>query len=158
MNISLDFETFSACDLKNCGSYVYAQHPSTRVLCMQYSIDGGASQLWLPDQTVPLWLSAPEQFPGLTFTAWNCEFEQNIIEYTMRCPLAPSEQWFDTMAIAGSNSLPQALGICAQAMNMPDALAKDKRGKRLLQLLSKPQKFQSTPALCKRENIRIFET
>lgn len=53
MKIFLDFETFSECDLKKEGAYKYAKHPSTELLCLAYSIDGGQVQLWVPGEDDP---------------------------------------------------------------------------------------------------------
>jgi hypothetical protein len=47
--IGLDFETRSECDIKTHGARVYAEHPSTRILCLSYSFDRGAPHSWLGD-------------------------------------------------------------------------------------------------------------
>ena len=44
--MNLDFETRSTVDLKLVGSYIYAQHPSTSVLCASYSLDGLTVKQW----------------------------------------------------------------------------------------------------------------
>lgn len=40
MKIHLDFETRSAVDIKKCGAWAYAAHPSTDVVCLAYAMDG----------------------------------------------------------------------------------------------------------------------
>lgn len=46
--IFLDFETQSACDLKEEGSRTYAQHKSTRILILSCAIDD-VFHVWIPD-------------------------------------------------------------------------------------------------------------
>jgi len=54
MEIALDFETYSAANLKKVGLSRYAMDPSTEILCMSYSIDGGPVRSWRPGQPFPL--------------------------------------------------------------------------------------------------------
>jgi DNA polymerase len=49
--LHFDIETFSECDLKECGVYKYAEHPSTEMLCMTYRFGDGPVTLWIPDLT-----------------------------------------------------------------------------------------------------------
>lgn len=46
--IFLDFETQSACDIKESGGKLYAEHPSTRVLILSMCI-GDVFHVWIPD-------------------------------------------------------------------------------------------------------------
>lgn len=48
--VFLDFETQSACDLPEEGSYRYAEHPSTRILILVMAIDE-VFHVWLPSHT-----------------------------------------------------------------------------------------------------------
>lgn len=47
--LHFDIETFSECDLRDCGVYKYAEHPSTEMLCMTYRFGNGPCTLWIPD-------------------------------------------------------------------------------------------------------------
>ena len=49
MKISIDFETYSECDIFKAGAYAYADHHSTKVLCLAYAVDDGEPKLWTPD-------------------------------------------------------------------------------------------------------------
>ena len=51
--ISLDFETFSECDIKKAGAWVYSKDKSTRVICMAYAVDDQAPNIWLPKDRYP---------------------------------------------------------------------------------------------------------
>ena len=43
-----DFESRSAANLNNSGSWRYAADPTTQILCLCYAIDDGEVQTWLP--------------------------------------------------------------------------------------------------------------
>ncbi len=46
--IHVDIESQSECDLKACGVYKYAEHPSTRITVLGYTFDGITVTLWIP--------------------------------------------------------------------------------------------------------------
>lgn len=48
--LSLDFETFSECDLRSAGAYAYAMHPSTDILCAAWRIGDDPVSLWKPER------------------------------------------------------------------------------------------------------------
>lgn len=133
MIVSIDFETRSRVDLPTYGLDKYAKDPSTEVLCMAYSIDGGPVQLYTPQFAIPQFLFDPKT----KFTAWNAAFEYNILRYVMEVPVQ-WEQFTDSMALAAANNLPQGLEDCAIVLDAQ--YKKDPIGKRLLQKLSKPKK------------------
>ena len=133
MIVSIDFETRSKVDITSYGLDKYARDPSTEVLCMAYSIDGGPVELYTPDQTIPQFMYQND----VTFYAWNAAFEFNIMKHVLQLPVK-WEQFVDSMAIAAANNLPQGLEDCAIALD--SEYKKDPKGKRLLQKLSKPKK------------------
>ena len=55
MNVTLDFETRSAINIKACGGYVYAAHPSTDVLCLAVKVNEDPAMLWVPGSD-PAWV------------------------------------------------------------------------------------------------------
>ena len=143
MIVNIDFETRSAVDLKDKGLDTYAKDPSTEVICMAYSIDGGEVKLWTPITQLPQFMRRLDTI----FTAWNAAFEYNIMKYVLGLEVKV-EQFIDTMAMAAANNMPQGLDDCAQFLNS-DYL-KDPAGKRLIQKLSKPKKdgtFNEDPKL-----------
>ena len=133
MIVSIDFETRSRVDIKDYGLDKYAKDPSTEVLCMAYSIDGGPVKLYTPQFALPQFLFDP----NTKFTAWNAAFEYNILKHVLQVPVQ-WEQFTDSMAIAAANNMPQGLEDCAIALD--SEYKKDPAGKRLLQKLSKPKK------------------
>src|SRR6185312_4397062 len=46
VRLSLDYETRSEVDLKKCGLHVYAEHPSTEILCAAYALGDGPVLTW----------------------------------------------------------------------------------------------------------------
>ena len=136
--ISIDFETYSECDIKTAGGYNYAAHPTTEVLCMAWAIDDEAPQLWLPDDPFPEGLS-DAILDGGEVWAWNAAFERAVWEHwgtRNGMPYIFPKQWNDTAALAATLALPRALGKCAEVLDLADQ--KDTRGRFLIQRLCKP--------------------
>ena len=137
MHISIDFETYSECDIRSAGAYAYADHPTTEVLCLAWAIGDEAPQLWLPGDPKPQRLLAAIA-DGAEVWAWNSFFELCVWNLVLRWPEIPLEQWRDTAAMAAAQAYPRALGKCGEFMGLPADAAKDKRGKLLIQRLCKP--------------------
>lgn len=136
--ISIDFETYSECDIKTAGGYNYAAHPSTEVICMAWAIDDEEPQLWVPDQPFPTRLYEALE-AGAEVWAWNAAFERAVWEHKLKkqrgVQIEP-HQWNDTAALAATLALPRALGKCAEVLELSDQ--KDTRGRYLIQRLCKP--------------------
>ena len=123
------------------GAAVYAQHPSTEVLCMAYDLkDGTGRHFWHPGMPPPQ--------PLLDFVArggevegWNVAFEwwiwNEVCVRRYGWPPLAQEQTYDAMAKARAFALPGSLG------NVSDVLAlsrkKDPDGDRLLKKFSMPR-------------------
>jgi DNA polymerase bacteriophage-type len=138
VQISIDFETYSECDIKTAGGYNYAAHPTTEVICMAWAIDDEAPQLWLPDDPFPEGLS-DAILDGAEVWAWNAAFERAVWEHwgtRNGMPYIFPKQWNDTAALAATLALPRALGKCAEVLELSDQ--KDTRGRFLIQRLCKP--------------------
>jgi DNA polymerase bacteriophage-type len=136
--ISIDFETYSECDIKTAGGYNYAAHPTTEVICMAWAIDGEEPQLWTPDVPFPTRLYEALE-SGAEVWAWNAAFERAIWHHCLRkqrgVQIEP-HQWNDTAALAAILALPRALGQCAQVLGVSEQ--KDTRGRYLIQRLCQP--------------------
>ena len=138
-NISIDFETYSECDIFKAGAYAYADHPSTEVLCLAWAVDDQPSQLWTPDKPIPTELFSLIK-EGATLWAWNSFFEMSVWNQVLAWPEVPISQWRDTAALAAAQAYPRALGKCGEALGLTGDAAKSKRGKLLIQRLCKPYK------------------
>lgn len=141
MILSLDFETRSKADLRVVGLYRYAEHESTDILCYAVSFDAAQPTVHAPGDLPPVVLAHVQS--GGIVTAWNAQFEYvlwnavGVRRYSW--PRLRVEQMRDTMAYAAAVNLPQALGECAKHLGLPQDQQKDKRGKYLINALSKPR-------------------
>src|SRR6185312_16634793 len=76
VNLHLDYETRSEVDLKKCGLHVYAEHPSTEILCAAYALDDEPVRTWRKGQ--PIAELAQSINLADTITAHNAQFERSI--------------------------------------------------------------------------------
>jgi DNA polymerase len=157
MIYSIDFETRSRIDIKKRGLDVYANDPSTEVLCVAFGTSLSSIRLYavhadgFGDDNYPTNLLEHVKNGGKV-QAWNAMFEYAI----WNCVCVPKlgwpelklEQVIDSMAIAAANNVPQALEDAAIFIDA--AHKKDPIGAKLIQKLCKPQrngKFNEDPDL-----------
>ncbi len=158
--LSIDFETRSRVDLKVHGLDVYSASSTTKIICLAAGYTADDVQVWAPED-VPAWVLEHVEKGGKV-SAWNASFEHHIwnrVGARFGWPEIQWEQLIDSMAIAAANNIPQDLDTAGEVMQAD--FQKDKRGKKLIQLLSKPKKdgtFNKDPALlaemfdyCKRD-------
>lgn len=138
MKISMDFETYSECDIRKAGAYAYANHPTTEVLCLAWAVNEDDPELWTPDQPPPQRLLALIHAGGAEVWAWNSFFEMCIWNLVLKWQEIPIEQYRDTAALAAAQAYPRSLGKCGEALGLEGDAAKDKRGKILIQRVCKP--------------------
>ena len=156
---TIDFETFSAAGysvdpstskvvgvgpggkggLPVVGAPVYAEHPTTEILCLCYDLRRGEGvQLWAPGRPHPDDLFAHIAQGGLV-EAHNAQFEYYV--WTLCAvrrygfPPLPLAQLRCSKAKAKRFSLPGALGALAAVLG---TAAKDKAGEALIRRLSVP--------------------
>jgi len=145
MAIHLDFETYSELDLRQVGSFKYAEHPSTEVLCMCWSYDDGPVLEWHPGQFINLLLELFNHISNgeevgahnamFEYCIWNTVLQRHLPKHI---PKLQIKQLNCTAARAAMCSLPRALERAGAALRLD--ITKDKRGAKLLQLFSKPRK------------------
>lgn len=138
-HLHIDFETRSACDLKKAGADVYAEHPTTEVLCMGWAVDQSPVMMWAPGFGL---LSPLEMVrEGATVIAHNAPFE--LVIWNKVCvpkygwPPLHSEQTLCTMAMAYAMALPGSLEKAAAAVGITQQ--KDMAGSRIMMQLSQPR-------------------
>lgn len=138
--LSIDIETYSEADLKKAGVYVYAEHPSTEILCMSYRFDDEPVQQWRPGTELPERIVNHVKTGGRIY-AYNAQFERVVLNGTagrkIRFPRIAIEQTRCTMAKARVHGLPGALG---QAANALGTHPKQEEGKGAMMQLSKPRR------------------
>jgi DNA polymerase len=139
MNLHLDFETRSACDLKKCGVDIYALHPTTDILCIAYAFGEEKVQSCLP-KDLPVRVKEHVASGGKV-TAHNSYFEISIWNGVgvrkYGWPPLKIEQTYCTMAQALAMSLPSGLASAAGATGLTHQ--KDAEGHRLMLQLSQPR-------------------
>lgn len=143
MTRSFDFETFSSVDIK-LGAWNYSLSPDCDVLTMSYRGAAGEMLRWNPTMPAPTELLDYVRAGG-GMRGWNAGgFEYLIWKHVCApkygWPPLPMAQIWDTMIEAAAHNLPQSLERCGAALNIPEEKLKSRRGKRLIQLLCKPQK------------------
>lgn len=140
MRLTLDFETASEADLAEVGAWVYAEHPTTEILCACWITDEEC--WWIPgvNDWMLRWLRAAAEADNVIFEAHNAAFEQAIWHFIMvgqmGMPPIPIERWDCTMARCAYQGLPMKLETAAQVLELPEQ--KDTVGRALTLSLSKP--------------------
>lgn len=142
MIYSIDFETRSRANLPDVGLDIYANDPTTEVLCIAFGTHPETVKVSnLQDSSKNhLWPLLQHVSKGGKIQAWNAMFEYAI----WNCVCVPKygwpelklEQCIDTMAIAAANNVPQSLDEAGAFMDSEHK--KDAIGKRLIMKLSKP--------------------
>lgn len=144
-NLFLDTETFSACDLKKCGSYAYAEHPSTEIMIATFAIDDGPVMEWdvTADPRMPRVLrralrevckpNTKSRLVGQNFLL----FDRLLMRHCWGIEI-PVKNIIDTMICAYRLSLPGSLDALCRVLEISEDLAKDKAGKALIQRFCKP--------------------
>lgn len=134
-----DFETFSELDVSDVGAARYAEHPSTEILCLGYKKPGGERRIWYPGLDFPQELLDHIE-AGYVVEAHNSQFEYWVWWFLLfkKLDIAMPQRWVDTLASCAYRGLPLGLDKVGGVLNLP--LQKNKRGKYLLNKLSKPQK------------------
>lgn len=141
----LDFETRSACELKDAGAWRYSEDPTTEIICLSFRLKGSRRMFrWEPllkGSPVPKALFQAAENRDIIFEAHNASFEQaiwaNIMVPRYGLPLVPVERWDDTMARALHKSVP---GKLEKACEVQGVALKDMEGNRLLAKMSSPRK------------------
>lgn len=136
----LDFECRSELDIRDVGAWRYAEHHSTKIICLSYKRPDGSKGFWTPPLPFPDELAEMAGDNGFVFEAHNAQFEMaiwwNILHKQLGIPTP--QRWADTLAVCAYRALPMGLDAVGDVLNLP--IKKDKRGKYLIQQLCKPRK------------------
>lgn len=151
---TIDFETRSACSIKDCGSWRYSLDPTTSVMCLAFRLphwEEGRTALWHPahphlgiaeadcPELAELfdWIAA-----GNLVEAHNAWFERgiwtNICVPKLGWPAIGHRQWRCSAAKAAAHSLPRSLDGVTVALCL--AIKKDVEGAKVMKKLAKPRK------------------
>ena len=137
MRYVVDIETTSPYDLPARGSYIYAEHPDTHILCISWADADSDDEprLWRCDSDVPLMYCLAELMSASLLIAHNANFERACLRrYDTR--LGSALRWADSAMLSGAAGRPRALREACYSLCLPAELEKDARGKRLLNMFS----------------------
>ena len=137
----LDYETYSATDLKECGLYRYMEDPDFEIMLLAYAfgedpvrvVDIKCGEDWPTD-----FMNAIAN-PAFTKIARNANFERCATFSHLGIYCKP-EQWIDTAILAGQCGLPMSLEGSGAALGLAEDQAKLKTGKALIRYFCKPCK------------------
>lgn len=136
-HLYLDLETYSETPITH-GTHAYAA--DAEVLLCAWAVDD--NHVRVHDFTDPLELFHPQlksalANPETTVVIHNSHFDRTVLRHALDITI-PVERIHDTMVQALSHGLPGALGMLCTILGLPSDKAKDKDGKRLIQLFCKP--------------------
>ena len=130
----LDLETY--CETKiTHGAYRYAE--DAEVMLVAWAWDDEPVAVW-DTQDMPHWRDALQMMIDTAerIVIHNSAFDRTVLrEQRVHIPV---EKIVDTMVLALQHSLPGSLGQLCDVMHVPQDKAKDKAGKKLIHLLTKP--------------------
>jgi DNA polymerase bacteriophage-type len=130
----LDLETYCTVNIRH-GAYRYAEE--AEVLLVALAVDNAPVDVW-ETQDKPDWREALREAVEAadTVVIHNSNFDRTVLrEQGINIPV---EKIVDTMVLALQHSLPGALGQLCDVLNVPQDKAKDKAGKKLIHLFTKP--------------------
>lgn len=144
--VHLDFETKSACNLREKGAAAYAEDPTTDILCCAMSNYTSEPDLFTPDDLVGQWSDLiTEEIEtkindGTIFVAHNAGFEiliwREIMVKRYGMKDIPLEQWKCTMAKCHMHGLPGGLEEAGLWLGLQQQ--KDTEGSKIMKRLSQP--------------------
>lgn len=136
----LDRETFATIDLKEVGTYRYAEVAED--LLIAYAIGDGPAMVWdcTAEEMHDELYYAMEDEDGEVW-AHNAQFDKAIHNgpNQLRLPRIELERWRCSMAMALSHALPASLDDLGRVLKLPADQAKLKVGNKLINLFCKPQ-------------------
>ena len=135
-----DLETFCETPIAY-GTHKYAE--KAEVLLWGYAINNAPAKVWdlTVEKAMPADLKAAldDVYAGKGFTVWHngMMFDTIVLRHALGVDI-PVERIIDTMVMAYQHGLPGALATLSEVLRLPQDKAKDKDGKRLVQLFCKP--------------------
>lgn len=147
-HLFIDHESFSAADLKKCGSYAYAEHPTTEIMLTTYAFDDGPVYRYdvtdggqMPRdlrRALRLFAKGYTGDDGPRMVGANyLMFDRLLLRECWGYDIDP-RNIIDTMVLAFRHALPGSLAAQCEVLGVSEDLAKDKAGKALIQRFCKP--------------------
>jgi len=140
--LHIDYETRSEVPLNGAdsvGVWNYACHPSTQPLMLAYAYGDEEPKLWVCHEgPMPQELRKGLEDPLQPLSAFNSAFERYISKFKVNLDTAIS-RYEDPQVGARYLSMPGDLDEVSTILDLPEHLAKDKRGEELIKLFCEPQ-------------------
>lgn len=140
MRYVIDIETTSAVDISASGSWVYAEHPSTKVLCLAYAnadSQDAPSVISVADNNADAEFDRvlSELLSAEKLIAHNANFERECLSM-LNPAFAERGRWIDTATLCGMAGRPRGLKDACKSLLFPADKQKDTRGVRLIGMFS----------------------
>ena len=132
----LDLETYCETPIA-CGTHRYAE--DVEILLFAYAFDEEPAQVidLTAQDSLPQRVLDAFNNPSVELWAHNSHFDRTMLK-RFYPEVADPRRWRDTMILAYAHSLPGSLGQLCEVLGLPSDKAKDKDGRRLVQLFCKP--------------------
>lgn len=142
--LSIDLETYSDVNLKNCGVYKYVESDSFEILLVSFSLDGAPVETYelACGDELPTWFIDALTDPMYIKEAHNAQFERVCLTKYLYGSYADGfldpSQWFCTMAHASVLGLPSSLDKVGDVVGLSADKKKLTTGKALIRYFSVP--------------------
>lgn len=132
-----DTETYSEVPIKN-GTFKYSEN--SEIMLFSYAFDDGPINVWdlTRDKKIPEDLDKALKDPKVILTFHNAMFDRAVLEHNGFH--TDPYRWRCTMAKALAHGLPGSLATLSEIFNLGSDKAKDREGKKLIQLFCVPSK------------------
>ncbi|MCM1577815.1 MAG: DNA polymerase [Ruminococcus sp.] len=146
-HISIDIETYSDRDIKECGHFCYIDSPAFEIMLIAYSYTGSDKVnvvSLIEGETLPDAFISDLFDPNTVKHAYNASFEWYALSKHFKLSEEKRNEWLSqwqcTMIHGAYLSYPTSLKDCGTALNLPQDKSKDKQGAALIKLFCCPQK------------------
>ena len=140
MRLVVDIETTSECDLSACGAWVYAEHPTTGLLCIAWcdADTDAAPQSWdrLTGTAAELEAAYDVLLRADLLIAHNANFERHCLRHLAGPAFGDPRRWMCSAMLSGSLGRPRSLKDACKSLCFASDKQKDARGTRLLSTFS----------------------
>ena len=155
MKLTIDFETRSCINLKDCGAWVYSEDPTTDIMCLAVKEDDKPGRIWV-NPKLEARLPSDHELPLITLDeiaslaqkaeqieSHNLEFErslwQNCFSKKYGIPMLPLDKLRCSLAKASYHSLPRGLGELCKVLGVE--VQKDDVGAAIMRKMCRPKKL-----------------
>jgi DNA polymerase len=132
----IDVETYSEVPI-SAGTHAYAE--GAEIIVAAWAVDDGPVEVCAVNgdiRNTPVYPLLMDE--ALTICAHNSHFDRTVLRHAAKLDI-PVDRWTDTMVTALAHGLPGALAKLCEILHVPVDQAKDRDGKRLIQLFCVPR-------------------